>query len=311
MDSINPHIEYYKNALEKLSVEFTLLFDGNTIRIERNPPKYIVRAATPLNSFVASTISEEKEWTNNILKNAGIPVPLCVEVNNAEELKTFYEKYKEIVVKPNNQKGGKGITVLPEEFALSKAFELAQKFGQKVLVENYITGENYRFLVLDGKVIAIAKRLPAIITGDGKSQISELIRDFNLLKHSKNLKGIPKNRETTRVLSSQNFDYNSIPKVGEVILLRLTANLTRGGSTIDCTGKASAQIEQIAIDSAKTLGLRLAGVDIISEDIRGDRATVIEVNHKPGLRIHYLAENNSVDVAREIISAIITDEHSN
>jgi len=268
----------------------------------------------PLNTVVGSQLAKRKNLTKEIFKSIGIPVPNGILTDNWNEVLQSL-KIEEInfplVAKPDTSSLGKLVAAKIEDLQeLKEIFEkIKKKFGP-VLVEEYVSGEEYRFLVLDGKVLAVAHRLLPFVTGDGKSKISKLIIKYNRGKIEPLILGY----EVERVLSKQGFDYNSIPAIGQKVLLRRNSNAHTGGKVENPIGKVHPKYFETAIKATKTLGLRFCGVDIISEDITSgeSRFFVIELNADPGYDLHWEVENGKVyDATKDILNSLFspTIEH--
>jgi len=306
----NVHIRYYAATCNKLSIPYTLDLRTRILRIKTKTGKEVscYKASTPLNTQSAVSMSKNKREVHRLLEPLGFPVPKQIRVKDVQlDLLPFFNQYKTIVVKPADSHGGKGVTVLPTENELALAFTRARKESSTVLAEQYVTGKNYRFLVLDDHVLAVALRQPPTIIGDGKTAITTLFEDFNMENKANGLPRVPDSIRTWEIVEKQGYTHNSIPPAGAPILLRLTANLSLGGTVHDVTATCDDSYKKIAVDVAQTLGLRLVGVDFIAEDITQPekQAFIIEANAAPGMRIHYKSsEGAKLDVASAIISAV-------
>ena len=221
-------------------------------------------------------------------------------------LQKFFEKHQTIVIKPYNGMGGQGVTVLPKESELEQAIHFAREYSDIVIAENYIVGENYRFLVLNGRVISVVHRIPPHIIADGMTTIENQLNDRNLILSQKKIPAIQLSSETLRVLAAQGFTPQSIPAAGTKVTLRLTANLSKGATTVDITETVPEAAKEMAVIAAQTLGLKIAGIDIIAANLNDPQTVyVIEVNAAPGLKMHYLEPKGIArDVATEIIRAV-------
>ena len=308
----NVHIRYYAAACDTLGIPYTLDFNTRMLRMKtlKGNAIYCYRASTPLNLQASVTLAKDKHVLHRYLEPAGFPVPKQIKVKSVDEdLLPFFKEFQKIVVKPSDAHGGIGVTVLPKEQDLVAAFERAKRSGTTVIAEEYITGNNYRFLVLGNKVIAISLRLPPLVRGDGRTDLATLISDYNLENKALGLPKVPDSPYTLSIIQSQGFTLESVPPMGKEVLLRLTANLSLGGTIKDVSATCDESYKKIAVDVAKHLNLRLVGIDIISPYIDKPNAPayVIEANPAPGMRIHYKdPEGAKLKVAEQIVSAMTT-----
>lgn len=312
----NPYLAIYIDAAKALGVEHEVRFEELVVRFKKGSVvKDIFSSILPLNDQTASTIASSKKVTNYLLAAAGLPVPemrIFTDYNLAA--KHFKENHQnsKFVVKPNRGFGGKGVTINPKnEEEFKQAFKLSKKSHRDVLVEEFIEGSNYRVLILDNKVLAVAQRISAFILGNGINTIAELIQKHNE-KVAKDNKAsqIPIDLEVSSTLKDKNLSFNSVPRKGEQIFVRRNSNLSTGGSTIDCTDLIHPDNIQLSITAAKLIGLRFAGVDLIISDISKSYkeigGKINELNSNPGLRIHYYpSAGKPRPVAIEIIKTLM------
>ncbi len=265
-----------------------------------------------LNHIASSDIAKDKDYAKFFLKEKGYPVA---------EGRTFFKdswakaigsnrkiilgiKYAKklgypLIIKPNSQSQGSGVTLVWNEKELRKAFIEIFKQDKIAIVERYMPGRDYRVVVLDGEIISAYERIPLSVVGDGKNSI------LNLLKKKQNL--FVKNNRDTRInlkdiriiakLKKQNLNFRSILLKGEKVFLLDNANLSTGGDSVDVTYSMHKSFEKLAIDITRDMGLRICGVDImvtsgnITEDVKKTRYYVIEINAAPGLD-HYVTSGS-------------------
>lgn len=251
-----------------------------------------------------------KNLSAALFEKNGVPTPESVTVSvdaDDSELSKYLKKYKSIVVKPIDANHGDGITIGVDNLAaLKRAIKAAAAVslqGKFVLLQRRLEDcKEYRFLVLENKVIAVAFRRPPFVVGDGKKTVKELIEEVNADPargdgHKSTLTKI--NIEEVATLNDKNFLFQ-VPSPDEEVEVLKTSNLSRGGVSEDYTNRASAQLKLIATQAAKSCYLGLAGVDIMTKDIEnGDDSNsfVIEVNSAPGLRMH---EHPAIGTPREV-----------
>jgi D-alanine-D-alanine ligase-like ATP-grasp enzyme len=314
----NVHLAYYLEAADYLDVEYKILVKGLLADFKyKNKHWHIINTVTPLIPATSTTICKRKHLTNIILAEKGLPVPKQTVIFSPIDAIKFYGEYKDIVIKPTQQLGGAGVTILPQsEEHVLKAYEKAlketeSKSQSKVLAEEFVHGENYRFLVLDNEVIGVVRRKAAHVIGNSKNSIRELIAIKNEQRKDSLLKPILLDNEVTLKLQRENLNLESIPQEGQEVILRYNCNLTTGGTTQECINEVHDYYKQIAIKAVKIVGSKFGGVDIITENITKPTKLIInEINYNPGLRLHYkVNEGNVVKVAIPIMKYLRDKEY--
>jgi cyanophycin synthetase len=224
------------------------------------------------------------------------------------------------VLKPLDGNHGRGVCLdLTSEDAVRDSFATAAAESRDglVLVERFITGKDYRILVIDKRVAAVAERVPAHVIGDGEHTVSELVEIANAdprrgIGHEKVLTRIPINALTLETLARQAFALDSIPAAGQHVWLQQTGNMSTGGTSIDRTDDIHPDNAEIARQAAMVVGLDVAGIDFIIPDIaRSVRETgggIVEVNAGPGFRMHtHPTEGHPRRVGRAVIDMLFPD----
>lgn len=259
--------------------------------------KRIQAALSSNTSFFAVENAGDKNLTKRILEEAGIPVPKGRTVYNHRELEDAIDELDyPIVTKPLDSNQGKGASINIQSWReATKGFAEAQRYSQAVMVEQFIQGEDYRLLVINGKFIAAARRTPAMVTGDGTSTIRQLINRVNKdprrgVGHEKELTHIKVDRITRSILREKDMTLQSVLAKGEILYLKKTANLSTGGTATDVTDIVDPYNVLMAERIAGIIGLDICGIDVMTSDIAiplpDTRGAVIEVNAAPGLRMH-------------------------
>lgn len=248
-------------------------------------------------SNIAVDIACDKEETKNLLSSAEIPVPRGTVIRTEEGLKDAVEKFGyPLVIKPIDGNHGKGNTtnILNWEQAL-KAFEAAKNYSRSVIVEKFITGFDFRILVINNKFICAALRTPASVVGDGKNTIQWLIDETNKdprrgYGHEKVLTKITIDQFTQKMMDEKGYTLETIPAKGELVLLKPTANLSTGGTSTDVTDEVHPANIFMCERISKIIGLDICGIDIMAKDLRSpiteSGGAVLEVNAAPGFRMH-------------------------
>jgi cyanophycin synthetase len=248
-------------------------------------------------SNIAVDIACDKEETKNLLEAAEIPVPNGTIIRTELGLQEAVEKYGyPLVLKPVDGNHGKGATtnITNWEQAL-KALEAAQKYGRSVIVERFITGFDFRILVINHKFICAALRTPAAVTGDGEHTIQWLIDETNKdprrgYGHEKVLTQITVDDFTWKMLNDKGYTLETVPAKDELVLLKPTANLSTGGTSTDVTDEVHPANVFMCERISKIIGLDICGIDIMATDLRTpvteNGGAILEVNAAPGFRMH-------------------------
>ncbi|MBK9531107.1 MAG: cyanophycin synthetase [Chitinophagaceae bacterium] len=262
---------------------------------------------------IAVDIACDKEETKNLLDAAEIPVPKGDVVRTEEGLKTEIEKIGyPIVIKPIDGNHGKGNTtnIINWDQAL-KAFAAAKEYGRSVIVEKYITGFDFRILVINYKFICAALRTPAAVTGDGQHTIQYLMDEVNKdprrgYGHEKVLTQITVDQFTQKMLDDLGYTLDTIPAKGELVLLKPTANLSTGGTSTDVTDEVHPANIMMCERIARIIGLDICGIDIMVNDLRSpvkeNGGAILEVNAAPGFRMHI---DPSIGLPRNVAEPVV------
>ena len=248
-------------------------------------------------SSIAVDIACNKEQTKKMLEAASIPVAnggICVDEEDLEEViqKIGYP----IVIKPLDGNHGKGASInIKNKKDAIEGLAYAKKYSHRVIVEKFITGFDFRVLIIDNKLVAAAKREPAHIKGDGVRSIQELIEETNKdprrgYGHENVLTQIDVDRDTTDLLEKLNYTLDTIPKKNEVVYLKSTANLSTGGTSIDVTDMMHPENIFLCERISRVIGLDVCGVDIMAKNLtqplKENGGCILEVNAAPGFRMH-------------------------
>ncbi len=252
---------------------------------------------TDKTSSIAVDIAGNKDETKRILKEQAIPVAKGLTISNADGLEEAISKIGfPLVFKPLNGNHGKGATInVKTADEAAEAFAYAQKYSNRVIVESFITGHDFRVLVINNCMVAAAQRVPAHVRADGVLTIKELIEKENNdprrgYGHENVLTEITVDRDTMDLLEKKSLTLESIPAQGEIIYLKSTANLSTGGTSIDVTDMVHPQNVFICERIARVVGLDICGIDImarnLTEPLTENGGVVLEVNAAPGFRMH-------------------------
>lgn len=248
-------------------------------------------------SALGVEIAADKERTKRILEQGGIPVPKGESVSSKEEaLKVADRIGYPVVLKPLSGNHGRGVMInLKDAEELGNAVDSIQGMSKRMIVENYLQGHDFRMLVIDEKLVAVARREPPTIIGDGESTVQQLIDALNKDKdrgegHEKRLSLVHVDSETTKKLKEQGHTLESIPAKGETVVLKSTANISTGGIATDVTDTVHPFNQRMAERMARLIGLNVMGIDVMAETLEQPleqgKSGVVEVNAGPGFRMH-------------------------
>ena len=283
--------------------------------------KRIWATVTSETSDIAVDIAGDKRLTNQLLTGVGIPVPRGSSVRNVDDAVAVASSIGyPVVLKPMDGNHGRGVCInLQNETEVRENFPVAydQSRAGQVMVESYIVGKDHRVLIVNGKMIACAERVPAHVTGDGKHTVHELIDITNSdprrgIGHEKVLTRISVDNAVIDLLEENGLTLDSVPEPGVFVQLRLTGNMSTGGISIDRTDEIHPDNIEIAEQAAQVIGLDVAGIDMIASDItlpiKDQGGAICEVNAGPGFRMHtHPTEGHPRDVARPVLDLLFPD----
>ena len=278
--------------------------------------KRLQATITGATNSIAVGIASDKQLTKTLLEQAGCPVPAGATVTRLDEAQRVARRLSgPATIKPLDANQGKGVTTVcatPEE--VERAFEHARKYSRHVIVEEYLAGRDYRVLVTGDRIAAASWRRPPGVTGDGHSTVRELVEIENRNPargegHTNILTKIPMDDLAAPILAKQGYDFDSVLPSGVSVDLRGNANLSTGGTAEDVTDLLPEETRDICIRAARTIGLDVAGIDIICQDIaqplREQNGGIIEVNAAPGIRMHqYPSRGTPRDAGAAIVEAL-------
>lgn len=283
----------------------------NFIALSKNNKTEYVKQGTKTSkdNYVSVLMMENKVVTKMILKKNNIKVPLGEEFNSFEDAKINTRELvnKRIVIKPKSTNFGIGISIFQSganEEDILNALKIAFKYDNTVLIEEFIKGKEYRFLVIGDKVVGILHRIPANVLGNGQNSIEQLVE----IKNESTLRGkgyktplekIELDENAKLFLKQKGLDFNYVPKENEIVYLRENSNISTGGDSIDYTDKIPKRFYDIAIEASRALDVNICGVDMIIEDYKDEDSNygIIELNFNPAIHIHsypYVGEERNV-----------------
>ena len=301
-------------AAEKRDIPWMRLNDASMIQLGQGRyQKRIEAALTSQTSNIAVDIAKDKEFCQRLLHDLGLPVPEQFYARDAEMAVRAAEQIGyPVVVKPSDGNHGRGVSInLQAAEEVEEAFEEAASHGRGVLVEEMIQGDDHRLLVVNGELIAAARRVPAHVTGDGRASIRELVEIVNRdprrgAGHENMLTRLELGNIELDMLRNRSLTPDSVLPEGETVYLRKTANLSTGGSAIDVTDIVHPDNRRMAERAIKAVGLDVGGVDFLTTDItksyRDTGGAICEINAGPGIRMHIAPSDGQ---ARDVGGAVM------
>lgn len=297
-EGIGPTTQSIINAARKRKIPYRRLDNNSLIMLGQGVNQKIIDASMACTtSSIGVDLASDKELTKKILAENFLPIPEGELVNNEQELNDAIEYLGfPLVIKPLNGNQGRGIStnIQTKENAVL-AYQKAKVVSERVIVERFIKGMDFRFLVINFKVEAVSRRTPAMIVGDGTSSVQQLIDKVNSDPnrgegHEKILTKINVDAQTLSILAAKNLSVDSVLPSAEILFLKDTANLSTGGTARDATDVVHPYNLFLAERVARLMNLDICGIDLIAEDItkpiNNNNGAILEVNASPGFRMH-------------------------
>jgi GNAT-family acetyltransferase (TIGR03103 family) len=271
----------YVEVLDAEDGYFELSFGGRSIVCRES--------LSELTTAIAMSRCDNKTTTHRVLREAGLRVPAQIKVDDKQQALAFLEKYRSVVVKPARGEQGAGISVdVRDADALDKAIDEARTLCDTVIMEEFVSGDDLRIVVIGEEVVAAAVRKPAQIIGNSHDSVSTLIEKQSQRRAA--VTGgesrIPLDRETERCIHEAGYSLDSILPEGERLVVRKTANLHTGGTIHDVTSRLHPALRKAATDAARAINIPVTGLDLIVPATDGPDYAIIEANERPGLANH-------------------------
>ncbi|HEY4546602.1 MAG TPA: cyanophycin synthetase [Pedomonas sp.] len=315
--ALGPTTQALVHEAERRDIPVLRLNEASLIQLGHGKHQRRIRASITGNtSFIGVDIAGDKDLTKKLLDDAGLPVPQGRLVTTLEEANEAARRIGfPVVTKPLDGNHGRGVTLgIMTAEQLAFGFDQARKHGRHIIVEQFWQGRDYRILVVNGQVVAVAERVPAQVVGDGKHTIRELIDIVNTDPrrgegHEKVMTRIKIDDHVLDMVGRAGLTLESVPAAGIVVRLRATGNMSTGGTAIDRTDAIHPDNAAIAQRAAQIIGLDVAGIDFIAADIacsvHETDGGIVEVNAAPGFRMHLEpSEGRSRNVARPVMDML-------
>lgn len=288
---LNPYAQIITNEALRRGIGVDVLdADHGYFALHLGGRRIVCRESlSELTSAIAMSRCQDKRVTHRVLADAGLRLPRQQEAGPAADDLAFLQDCGRVVVKPADGEQGEGVSVnlaTPEE--VTDAVAAAYRVCGRVVLEEYVAGDDLRIVVIGHEVVAAALRRPAMVTGTGRHSIAELI-DKQSRRRGAATGGesrIPLDDVTRRCVERRGYTMEDTLPSGETLQVRETANLHTGGTLHDVTGQLSATLRDVAERAARALDIPVVGLDLIVDDPAGDNYVLIEANERPGLANH-------------------------
>ncbi len=315
--SFGPSTASIVEEAEKRGIPFIRLNEQSLVQLGYGINQRRIQATTTdKTNMISVDIAGNKAATKKLLGEMGVPVPKGFRIYDEDEIENVVGKIGfPIVVKPLDANHGKGASInLNTLEEVREAFHKAKEFSRSIIVEKMLAGADFRALVVDNKLVAVAERTPAHVIGDGKNTVQQLINSENEnplrgYGHEKVLTLITIDSQTKTLLEAKNYTLETVLPEGEILYLKATANLSTGGTAIDRTDETHPVNVFLFERIAKIVGLDVAGIDVIApnvtESLTENGGGVIEINAAPGFRMH-LAPSEGIgrNVAEHVVDML-------
>jgi cyanophycin synthetase len=315
--ALGPSTASLVRAAEERNIPWLRLNTQSLIQFGHGKYQQRIQATvTGKTSHIAVELASDKEETNKILASLGLPVPRQELVTDSSgAIRAARKLGGSVVTKPYNGNHGRGITIdISSDEDIRAGFEAAREHSRSVIVETFVGGDDHRLLVINGELIAATKRTPGHVAGDGKSSIAELVEVVNQdprrgVGHEKVLTRLELDSQAEQMMERVGYTAASIPKDGEIVYLRSTANLSTGGTATDVTDIIHPDNRDMAVRAVRAIGLDVGGVDFISPNIaesyKNIGGGICEINAAPGFRMHVApSEGTPRDAAGPVIDML-------
>jgi GNAT-family acetyltransferase (TIGR03103 family) len=291
VDDLNPYARIIADEALRRGIQVEVLdAEHGELRLTHGGRSVITRESlSELTSAVAMSRCDDKRRTRRIAVEAGVTVPPGRLATFDEKDHAFLDDVGDVVVKPTRGEQGKGITVGVDGPAeLDAALARAHEHCPEVLIEQREHGDDLRLVVIDGKVIAAAIRMPAEVIGTGEHSLRDLIEAESRRRAAATggESRIPFDDVTEGTVREAGWCYDDVLPEGTRLRVRRTANLHQGGTIHDVTAKVSAELCRVGVQMADAIGIPVTGIDLLVPDVTGDDYVFIEANERPGLANH-------------------------
>ena len=315
--AFGPSTQSIVDEAERRGIPYLRLNEYSLVQLGHGVNQKRIQATmTNSTGSIAVDVACDKRLCKELLEDAGVPVPRGRAVRRFRDLLKVAERLRPpFVVKPVDGNHGRGVTTnISSREDLERAYDRAKEHSRRVIIEEYVRGGDYRFLVIDGELVAVAHREPAHVIGDCRHSIGELVERANEdprrgYGHEKVLTYLEINAETERLMLERGIDRDTVLPAEERFDLTTTANLSTGGTAIDVTDQVHTFNRFLAERAARIVGLDIAGIDVIAPNVTDpltdSGGAIIEVNAAPGFRMHLApSDGHARNVAKHVVDML-------
>ncbi|HEY0444431.1 MAG TPA: acetate--CoA ligase family protein, partial [Candidatus Limnocylindrales bacterium] len=315
-DGLGPSTQALVDEATRRDIPVLRLDDRNLVQLGWGRRAHRIRATiTDETNAIATDLARDKDETSRILERSGLPVPASRIAATPEEAIAAARRIGyPVVVKPADGNHGRAVALgLTSDAAVQQAFIAAVAASRRsdAIVERHVVGRDHRLLVVGGRLVACAERVPAQIVGDGRATVRELVDAVNRDPrrgdgHARQLTKLRLDDAALATLAAQELVPDDVPAAGRVVLLTLTPNLSTGGTSIDRTADVHPDVARVVEMASRLVGLDVAGVDVVTSDIsrplRETGGAIVEINAAPGFRMH---THPAVGRSRNVAAAVV------
>jgi cyanophycin synthetase len=315
--ALGPSTASLVRAAEQRGIPWLRLNQQSLVQLGHGKYQQRIQATiTGKTPHIAVELASDKEETNKILASLGLPVPKQELVQSEDgALRAARRLGVPVVTKPFNGNHGRGISIhLMSEEEIIAGFNAAREHSRSVIVENFLSGDDHRLLVVNNELVAATRRTPGHVVGDGERTIAQLVEIVNQdprrgVGHEKVLTRLELDAQAQMMMERVGYHAESIPQPGETVYLRSTANLSTGGTATDVTDIIHPDNRDMAVRAIRAIGLDVGGVDFLTTNIAESYKTIgggiCEVNAAPGFRMHVSpSEGTPRDAAGPVIDML-------
>lgn len=315
--ALGPSTASLVRAAEERGIPWLRLNQQSLVQLGHGRYQQRIQATvTGKTSHIAVELAGDKEETNKIMASLGLPVPKQELVQTEEgALRAARRLGVPVVTKPYNGNHGRGISIhLTTDEEIVAGFNAAREHSRSVIVENFLSGDDHRLLVINGELIAATRRTPGHVVGDGQHTIAQLIETVNTdprrgVGHEKVLTRLELDAQAQMMLDRAGYTADAVPNPDQIVYLRSTANLSTGGTATDVTDIIHPDNRDMAVRAVRAIGLDVGGVDFLSTNIAESYKKIgggiCEINAAPGFRMHVSpSEGTPRDAAGPVIDML-------
>ena len=315
--ALGPSTASLVRAAEQRDIPWLRLNQQSLVQLGHGRYQQRIQATiTGKTPHIAVELASDKEETNKILSSLGLPVPKQELVQDEDgALRAARRLGVPVVTKPYNGNHGRGISIhLMTDEEVIEGFKAAREHSRSVIVENFLSGDDHRLLVVNGELVAATRRTPGHVVGDGEHTIAQLVDEVNAdprrgIGHEKVLTQLVLDAQAQMMMDRVGYTATSVPKADETVYLRSTANLSTGGTATDVTDIIHPDNRDMAVRAVRAIGLDVGGVDFlttnIAESYKKIGGGICEINAAPGFRMHVSpSEGTPRDAAGPVIDML-------